>query len=218
MLFLRSDVHAVALQEDVVFLDVSADAYICVPQGAALLGLAKDGLRLCPSQPGVGGSLIAAGLAVRDMPPIGDRYRSPPPLPASGLPRAIAPRLSPLDAANLLGALLDLVLHYRGHTFAAILAYVERARQRRPPTARAPDVLDLARRFQAGAIWLPAPGKCLVRSFLLLRFLQRSNCDAEWVFGVHTWPFEAHCWLQSGDIVLDDAPERLLRYQPICAV
>ena len=41
---------------------------------------------------------------------------------------------------------------------------------------------------------------------------------AVWVFGVRTWPFSAHCWLQIGDAVLDDDPERVGIYPPILAV
>ena len=57
-----------------------------------------------------------------------------------------------------------------------------------------------------------------MRSFVLLRFLQRSGGKATWVFGVRTWPFGAHCWLQLGDVALDDDPARLVGYAPILAV
>ena len=45
--------------------------------------------------------------------------------------------------------------------------------------------------------------------------LRRAGQNAAWVFGVRTWPFSAHCWLQIGDAVLDDDPERVSRYTPI---
>ena len=57
-----------------------------------------------------------------------------------------------------------------------------------------------------------------MRSFVLLRFLQRSGLNARWVIGVRTWPFSAHCWLQIDDTALDDAWERLVVYEPILAV
>ena len=82
----------------------------------------------------------------------------------------------------------------------------------------AAETLRLARVFQRVAVWLPMPRKCLVRSFVLLRFLQRSGLNARWVFGVRTWPFAAHCWLQLEDTVLDDLVERLAAYEPILAV
>jgi hypothetical protein len=66
--------------------------------------------------------------------------------------------------------------------------------------------------------WVPGQGACLHRAFLLLFMLRRAGADAVWVFGVRTWPFSAHCWVQVGDAVLDDDPERVSRYTPIMAV
>ena len=72
--------------------------------------------------------------------------------------------------------------------------------------------------FHRWAYWTPAPAKCLIRSFMLLRLLRRHGLDARWVFAVRTWPFEAHCWLQAGATVLDDAGDRLVAYHPILVV
>jgi hypothetical protein len=38
------------------------------------------------------------------------------------------------------------------------------------------------------------------------------------VFGVRTWPFHAHCWLQVEDVVLDDHHERIGAYTPLMAL
>jgi hypothetical protein len=67
-------------------------------------------------------------------------------------------------------------------------------------------------------VWAPAPRQCLVRSFMLMRFLTRAGADARLVFGVRTWPFGAHCWVQAGDQVLDDYADRLVGYSPIMAI
>ncbi|WP_374571406.1 lasso peptide biosynthesis B2 protein [Phenylobacterium sp. J426] len=64
----------------------------------------------------------------------------------------------------------------------------------------------------------PLPAKCLVRSFALLCFLRRCGHDAAWCFGVSTWPFAAHCWLQVGEVALDDHPDQLAAYTPIHVV
>jgi hypothetical protein len=83
------------------------------------------------------------------------------------------------------------------------------------PTTPAPAALEVVARFRRWAPFAPVSGKCLLRSFMLLRLLRRRGFDAHWVFGVSTWPFTAHCWLQVGDIVLDDSHERLLPYRII---
>jgi hypothetical protein len=66
--------------------------------------------------------------------------------------------------------------------------------------------------------WLPFEGECLQRTFLLRYFLARSGVATDWVFGVRTWPFSAHCWLQIGDLVVGDRLERVQRFTPIMKV
>lgn len=57
-----------------------------------------------------------------------------------------------------------------------------------------------------------------MRSYLQLQYLHRLGLDADWVIGVRTWPFMAHCWLQVGAVALDDDVERLIPYTPILVV
>ena len=69
-----------------------------------------------------------------------------------------------------------------------------------------------------GQPFAPFQGECLFRAFLLLAYLRLEGRHATWVFGVRTYPFQAHCWLQVGDMVLNDAVERICGYTPIFAV
>jgi hypothetical protein len=210
-------VHAVALGDDIVVLDSAADSYLCLPDGASLIALGRDGRTLTPADDAVADALIAAGLAQGGA-PAQPGSGPPPALPTQGLPDAGRLAVGWRDALTLAACVLDVLVHYRGRPFAAILAFAGAGRARaRRRVARA-DVVTLAQRFQVAAVWLPIPRKCLARSFALLRFLQRSGHDARWVFGVRTWPFGAHCWLQVGDVVLDDLPERLVQYRPIHAL
>lgn len=77
------------------------------------------------------------------------------------------------------------------------------------------DSVDAVRRLSPAMPWT---GACLFQSWLLLTCLRRAGQDATWVFGVRTWPFAAHCWLQADDICLTDAPEALSAYHPILAI
>jgi hypothetical protein len=111
----------------------------------------------------------------------------------------------------------DVLRHYRGKRLAEILQSVERG----PPataTSPSPPLLDVVADFHRWIPYAPVSGKCLLRSFMLLRLLRRRGHDALWVFGVRTWPFYAHCWLQCGDVVLDDDVERVTAFTPIMAV
>jgi hypothetical protein len=209
-LYPAKGVHVASVDDDLVVLDTKADTYICIPQGVALLGfdVATNSFKSCDDA--AAKVVLDAGLAVREGPV---EASSRPSLPVRSLafqgPRR--PRLS--DLPNLAGCTWDLAWRYAGRRFPDILDYIARQRLRRRPCHD--DLPRLVQVFHSAAIWLPDSRKCLVRSFLLLRFLQRSGCDAQWVFGVRTWPFAAHCWLQVGDAVLDDAAEQLVKYRPI---
>ena len=60
--------------------------------------------------------------------------------------------------------------------------------------------------------------ECLYDSFALLEFLARYGIYPDWVFGVQTRPFAAHCWVQQGDIVFNDTVEHVSGYTPIMVV
>lgn len=60
--------------------------------------------------------------------------------------------------------------------------------------------------------------RCLHDSLTLLHFLATEGLVAHWVIGVRVNPFGAHSWVQVSDIVLNDYPERVRRFQPILVV
>jgi hypothetical protein len=59
---------------------------------------------------------------------------------------------------------------------------------------------------------------CLLDSLTLLHFLGAEGIHPDWVFGVKTEPFDAHCWIQKGEVVLNDAPDRVRQYAAILVV
>jgi hypothetical protein len=202
------------IDEDLVLLDVAADRYLCASGGAALLRNGGGG-RLKPASKAAAQILLQAGLAA-----VGDRApatASVPSRPSVGLqPGSVALRCS--DAVRLAACVLDLARHYRGRSFSQILAYVRAARAVRPLRRDPEAAAAAAARFEAAVLWLPVSRKCLVRSFLLMRFLHRCGLDADWVIAVRTWPFAAHCWVQLGELCLEEPPERLAAFHPICVV
>jgi Transglutaminase-like superfamily len=60
--------------------------------------------------------------------------------------------------------------------------------------------------------------ECLYDSLALIEFLARYGIYPDWVFGVQTRPFAAHCWVQHGDIVFNDTVEHVTGYTPIMVV
>ena len=59
---------------------------------------------------------------------------------------------------------------------------------------------------------------CLLDSLTLLHFLNPEGIHPDWVFGVKTEPFDAHCWIQQGEVLLNDVPDRVRQYSPILVV
>jgi hypothetical protein len=205
-LSLRPDVHVALVDDDVVILDVGRDDYLCLPGLAALwrIGVTAEGVI---QNPALSAQLAAAGL-------MGSGKAGPPgrSLPPAARSACDAPPtgVTASDILALAGVLWDVALHYRGRPLAHILRY---ARRRRPVAVSSrTEVLRLSATFEHALVWLPLPAKCLVRSFALLRFLQRRGQDAHWCFGVRTWPFSAHCWLQLDEVTLDDHADQLRAY------
>lgn len=64
----------------------------------------------------------------------------------------------------------------------------------------------------------PAPQVCLLDSVALLNFLAGAGLAADLIFGVRNQPFEAHCWLQCADLVLNDTTEHVRTYTPIMVI
>jgi len=61
----------------------------------------------------------------------------------------------------------------------------------------------------------PRPYLCLFDSLALLEFLAGRRLFPNLVFGVVADPFQAHCWVQKGSVILNDDLERIRRYKPI---
>ncbi|MCC7266857.1 MAG: lasso peptide biosynthesis B2 protein [Caulobacteraceae bacterium] len=201
---LGREVHAISIDDDIVILDLERDAYLCLPDTYA----PAEGVSLAAA-------LSAAGFPVIDDPDGPSPYALPA-LPRADLGNPISYGFTPTDIARAAQATLDILICYRGRTISQLIKIVESART--PGSAHGPDARSLARQFQRWVVLPPVPAKCLVRSFMLLRHLQRHGASAQWIFGVRTWPFRAHCWVQSGDVVLDDYWERLIPYRPLLAV
>ena len=211
-LWLSPQVHAVTIASDIVFLDVASDAYLCLADAARYLQLGADGsIDIDPPQ--AAKDLTDAGLLAPER-PTGSRRAIPPiqrgreyggaPLSLSAM--RIANNANAIAAKAIAQLPLGDILALAGGVSDSVL------------TAPSSAVVREANRFARMAPWLPRDGLCLMRSLQQRLYLARHGLSAAWVFGVRTWPFEAHCWLQVGDVVLDDTPEHAGAYTPILVV
>jgi hypothetical protein len=62
-----------------------------------------------------------------------------------------------------------------------------------------------------------AKDACLFDSLALLHFLAYYKLFPQWIFGVQTSPFAAHCWLQHRDVILNDCVDHARMFTPILA-
>jgi hypothetical protein len=209
---LTATVHATAIDADLVLLDAALDAYFCLPGAAD--ALCDDGRSLVLTDRQLVAQVLAAGLIQAEP---AASARPPPvelPRPARTAVRLTYPPPRIQDMPDAASALFDVGLHYRGRPFPEILQSAVHRRPRVPASPSA-ELLDFVDAFHRWIPYLPVSGKCLLRAYMLLRFLGRKGHAAHWVFGVSTWPFRAHCWLQCGETVLDDDHERVADFTPI---
>lgn len=206
---LVAGVHLAWVAEDIVVLDLRSDAYILISGGSALLQPVRNGGGVC-GEVAVLDDLVAAGLAA----PAGNLWR-PRLTPAAS--DAHLPDAPPIGGLVALAHALVATAAFKRRNLAAL---VETARLRKSP-ARRKDLAAAVREagtFERVRPWVPFEGDCLQRSWMLHDHLCRRGVDVTWVFGVRTWPFFAHCWVQVGDVVVGDTLNRVGGFTPIMAV
>lgn len=211
-------VHAVIDSGALVMLDIRADAYYCLPAAGEGLppGPIDADVKRLPRD--LLAELAAAGLIVEAV-SASPRGLAVTPV-TSDLSRDVLPRPRLADGARLSQAMARLAPSFWRKPFAEVLDHGRRRRQLLAGDRGelAETLLAQARLFNAVLPWSPVQGACLFQATLLLEFLAARGLAADWVFGVRTWPFSAHCWVQAGGAVLNDTVERVAPYRQILRV
>lgn len=206
------DVHAVLHGEDLVILDRRRNDYLILPRAAQSVTLSKDRAAALVDTP-VLEMLTGAGLGACE-PTDRRRAATLPPSPRRDLGDA---RCTPSrgDTLRLARATLGLIGGYWLRPFRDLgEPGPERGRPRVDETALRRLVLT----WRGLLPWVPFQGACLYRAASLRAYLGQEASGVSWVFGVSTWPFAAHCWLQRDDLVLNDTLARVSRYTPILSL
>lgn len=79
------------------------------------------------------------------------------------------------------------------------------------------EVLAAADQFERSRSWTPIARNCLLDSLALDNWLARQGIVATLVFGIAAEPFQAHCWLQTRDALINDSYDHVSRFTPIFA-
>ena len=217
-LYIRDDVHMATVGDDVVCLDLQDGSYSCLPgMGGAVGPIGVDGGVDIP-MPEIVELLEASGL-LAEAPPAAVRPLAPNlPMPSASAWRTGEAMPTSADRRRMARACASMVGRYWGRSFVHLVRHAASGRAGARLGTVDPDVVRDARLFDQMMPAVPFQGECLFRSAMLLAFLRLAGRDARWVIGVQTHPFLAHCWLQVGDTVLDDAAERVCGFIPILTI
>lgn len=72
--------------------------------------------------------------------------------------------------------------------------------------------------FERSRRIVPIARNCLLDSLALDGWLAHRGFGSHLIFGVASRPFAAHCWLQTGDAILNDSYDNVSRFTPILAL
>jgi hypothetical protein len=215
-----------------IFLDIRADRYVSFDRRKVEPFLSRrfSWPEIQPASNAINGSddevervLIRRGLLLNR----GGEHR--PIRPAAIVPathgRAIMPRSltntpSALTIARFALAILLADRELQSRPISTIVDSLKESRARRDDLRR-PNERNLARLVEQFLFLLPfAPGSrvCLKDSYRLLKFLSFYQLQPHWVWAVRAAPFNAHCWVQHEDEVLNDDVESTQRYVPIMVI
>jgi hypothetical protein len=232
--FLTSDCFVCRHQDYWIILDTKHDKYLCLAHtdlasvGHRLHGWTypsiptKDGANVCDEDSLIE-SLVLRGILTessRGGKPFLESEAWARERAIESIEPEVSARPSPLSVIRFFWSCGKVHWRLRFGTFASTVAGLERRRRH----AGSPSHFDAGRAAQLIVIFkilrplFPRPYLCLFDSLALLEFLVGHDCFPHLVFGVVADPFEAHCWLQAGTVVLNDGLERAGRYKPILRV
>lgn len=218
-LCLKDDLHWCVSAGRIVFLDVAADRYFCLPRTAndAFMRVAEgrpdalDADRL--------GMLARRGLLVPGA-------LSPFPQAASietptyDIVQDPGSRRSPASMLRALAWEARIAWQLRRQCFSEVIARARcRCVKSRPtPGHDEQAIQSIAAAADAVAFFTRAHNRCLVRALAVHAACRTQGIRAKLVLGVIAHPFAAHSWVQLGDAVLVGGYEQARLYNPILVI
>lgn len=78
--------------------------------------------------------------------------------------------------------------------------------------------IPVAAAFRRAALIMSAHEQCLATSIAAMRMLLARRVRADLVIGVRLRPFQAHCWVQIGDSLVNDRVDTVAAFTPILVI
>jgi hypothetical protein len=220
-----------------VILDVNRDKYLCVDRrqfetlGPSLQGWEESTSPSKPAAPPVSEDAVALANDLLALDILSDRATHAKdacptayPLPTEAIDPDSPLRSRRSSAAHAGSFFLNSARasrELRRQRFQLIVAAVRARKSRNASRAARPDferTRSLLSVFERLRLFYPRSYLCLFDSLALIHFLARFDVYPDWVFGVNADPFEAHCWVQAGNVVLNDTVARVSAFTPIMCV
>lgn len=214
---LRDNLHWCACGGRVIFLDLEADRYICLPFAAeaAFLRVAHgemrqgDADRLRP--------LLARRMLIED-----DRSAGPGPPPEfrAATRDLLEEPFPPARFADMLAALASQARSAWLLRASPLLDVLRSVQSRASPQGPGPADVEarlcrIVSAFAATSILAGVAERCLVRALALHSTCRRHGIRPQLLFGVRVNPFRAHCWIQLDEAVLIGDLEQVRLFTPI---
>lgn len=221
---LREDLSCCDVDGHMIFLDIAQDRYF------KLTGRLEDAMRLFGAHEEIASTLLEDLAAVRILVEETDSTTlaatanlGRPTYSAIEQPVAIADRRpSAAIVFEVMATVWSTRHQLKTRALKTVLNAASAYRNRKTEAHKIATPATLAHRlFQANwqfahaRRYVPIEPICLLDSLSLLRFLSRRGLPANIVFGVIPEPFAAHCWVQAGDIALNEALSDARAHAPI---
>jgi hypothetical protein len=217
---LRSGLSFCIASDRAIFLDLPQNRYFCLSPRAndAFIAMA-DGVAAPSERAQLESQLPADLLAAKD------QWIGPPKLPDwKPVTRSLIDRqtVRPGKIATF-NAVVYFVLarsSIRLFSLARIISTIERRKAAVSPKAMCdrPDLTEIVAAYEQSSVHIARHDRCLPRSIAMTRHLLSAGIVPTLVFAVMVRPFQAHCWVQYEDQLLNDQPETIRNFTPILIV
>lgn len=219
----RDDLSFCRVGEQFVFLDIGNDRYFRLPkllERALARHMDGDGI----SDMDISGLVEQNVLVDQPRSTIFDPESVEPALRSAMEAPPARQKLRAFELMEVIAIVLHTRLELKLFALKHVLHGLVRDGHIKPAQATAPTALferrlsDAAALYRLARLYVPVDMCCLLDSVAMAKFLRRRQLYAHIVFGVALDPFSAHCWVQAGDLVLNDTVGNVNSHTPIRVV
>ncbi|GAA0308471.1 lasso peptide biosynthesis B2 protein [Sphingomonas oligophenolica] len=201
-----------------VFLDLPKDRYFALPAAtdAALARLLDRSARVAGDESHIK-RLIEKGVLRPDSRCEAPELCDAPPAARASMLDEIFPQREFGHAVGAVSRITLERLRLRVRGLAATIGQLQRA-PHRDIAADDAALRDIVSAYASAGAYASQRDRCLPSSLALARQLFHRGLGGSLIIGVDLRPFRAHCWVQSGECVLNDRVDSVRVFTPILVV